>query len=150
MAFHRDIYWVGRQWAVTGFGLQAIDQRLKGAFDIESSKVWDEGLQTRMRSHAWVNAEDFDKALTTARQRFPEPAKKSVSLVESVLELIQQPVPGASSKRPLAPPPADEAGVQLVEATASVELPRPAPPPPLQLRVQGQLARFLPQWRVRR
>jgi len=42
MALHRDIYWVGRQWAVTGFGIQAIDQRLKGSFDIEMSRVWDE------------------------------------------------------------------------------------------------------------
>jgi len=23
MALHRDIYWVGRQWAVTGYGIQA-------------------------------------------------------------------------------------------------------------------------------
>ena len=44
MALHRDIFWIGRQWAVTGFGLQAIDQRLKGAFDIETTHVWDENL----------------------------------------------------------------------------------------------------------
>ena len=39
MALHRDIYWLGRQLAVTGFGLQAIDQRLKGAFDIEGANL---------------------------------------------------------------------------------------------------------------
>ena len=38
MALHRDIYWIGRQWAITGFGVQAIDQRLKGAFDIEDAR----------------------------------------------------------------------------------------------------------------
>jgi hypothetical protein len=27
MALHRDIYWVGRQWAVTGYGIQACDQK---------------------------------------------------------------------------------------------------------------------------
>ena len=60
MALHRDIYWVGRQWAVTGFGVQAVDQRLHGAFDIEASLVWEDDLPERMRTHAWVNSEDFD------------------------------------------------------------------------------------------
>ena len=42
MALHRDIFWVGRQWAVTGFGLQAVDQRLKGAFDVEGTRLWED------------------------------------------------------------------------------------------------------------
>jgi hypothetical protein len=156
MALHRDIYWVGRQWAVTGFGVQAVDQRLKGAFDIEASQVWDDGLAARMRGHAWINAQDFDKALTMARQRFPEPAKKSLPLVESVQELVQQPAP-SPSKEPL-PPPASDAGVQRAEPSMEPPRPKPAPtappptkpPPPFQLRMQGRLARFVPQWRVRR
>jgi len=184
MALHRDIYWVGRQWAVTGFGVQAVDQRLQGAFDIKSSQVWDEGLQARTRAHAWVNAEDFDKALVMARQRFPEPERKSLPLVESVLELIQQ--PGLGPSRQPMPPPCndflvdqvlgdqvsgdqvsgdevlddetlddetlvdDVVGLQLVETTASVERPQAELPPPLQFSMEGQLARFLPQWRVRR
>jgi hypothetical protein len=146
MALHRDIYWVGRQWAVTGFGVQAVDQRLKGAFDIESSKVWDDALPARMRGHAWVNGDDFDKALAMARQRFPEPARKSLPLVESVLQLMQQPAP---PQQPM-PLPADEARLQIAEAATPEELRKPVPPPPLQLRMQGQLARFVPQWRVRR
>jgi len=151
MALHRDIYWVGRQWAVTGFGMQAVDQRLQGAFDIESSGVWDDGLQARVRGHAWVNGEDFDKALMIARQRFPEPARKALPLVESVLELIQQPAL-VRLQQPTPPPPVDEAGLQLLETAAQAELPPPppAPPPLLQLRMQGRLARFVPQWRVRR
>jgi len=40
MALHRDIYWVGRQWAVTGYGMQAVDQKLQGKFDIEASRLW--------------------------------------------------------------------------------------------------------------
>ena len=36
MALHRDIFWVGRQWAVTGYGVQACDQKQKGQFDIEA------------------------------------------------------------------------------------------------------------------
>jgi hypothetical protein len=32
MALHRDIYWVGRQWAVTGAGIQAVDQKRRRGF----------------------------------------------------------------------------------------------------------------------
>ncbi len=138
MALHRDIYWVGRQWAVTGFGVQAVDQRLDGSFDIESSRLWDDGLEAHVRGHAWVNREDFDKALRLARQRFPEPGRKDLPLVESVLEMIREP----AHARPPPPSSADAASLQLA---------KPAVPPPLfQLRLQGQLARFVPQWRVRR
>ena len=63
MALHRDIYWVGRQWAVTGIGLQAVDQRLKGAFDIEIARLWEDELPQRMRALAWLNIDDFNKAL---------------------------------------------------------------------------------------
>ena len=44
MALHRDIYWVGRQWAVTGYGMQAVDPKLKGQFDIEAIRLWEDGL----------------------------------------------------------------------------------------------------------
>ena len=148
MALHRDIYWVGRQWAVTGFGVQAIDQRLKGAFDIESSELWEEGLQARMCGLPWVNAQDFDKALAMARRRFPQPAKQLLPLVQSVLDLTQQLPASGPSREPQ--PPSDGAGAQPVGWPGSAELPQPASPPPLQLRVQGKLARFIPQWRVRR
>ena len=66
MALHRDIYWVGRQWAVTGYGMQAVDQKLKGEFDIEASRLWDEGLPERMHAQKWFNAEDFGKGLAVA------------------------------------------------------------------------------------
>ncbi len=72
MGLHRDIYWVGRQWAVTGFGVQAIDQRLSGAFDIAAALLWDDDVSGRLRAQSWVNADDFDKALAIARKRFPE------------------------------------------------------------------------------
>ena len=146
MALHRDIYWVGRQWAVTGFGVQAIDQRLKGAFDIEASQVWDEGLHAHIRGEAWINADDFDKALTRARQRFPEPPTKSQPLVESVLELMQPPA-AVAAQQPT-PLREDKTRAQLSDRAAPAERPRAAPPQ-LQLRLQGRLARFVPQWRVR-
>jgi hypothetical protein len=100
MALHRDIYWVGRQWAVTGFGVQAVDQRLKGAFDVEVARLWDVDLPQRMRALAWLKADDFDKALNIARARFPEPPRKSLPLVESILELIP---PGGRSEAPKSP-----------------------------------------------
>jgi len=144
MPLHRDIFWVGRQWAVTGFGVQAIDQRLKGAFDIEASRLWEDDLTGRMHAQPWLNAADFDKALTVARTRFPEPPRKTLPLVDSVLELIQ-PAP-AQPPKPAAPSP--QAGAPVNEqAEAEPAEPRmPALPP---LHTEGRLARFLPQWRIR-
>ena len=142
MALHRDIFWVGRQWAVTGFGVQAIDQRLKGAFDIEASRLWEDDLTERMHAQPWLNAADFDKALAVARTHFPEPPRKTLPLVESVLELIQPlstepPKPATPSPRPCAAP----VGEQAATETAEPRMPS--------LHVEGQLARFLPQWRIR-
>ena len=103
MALHRDIYWVGRQWAVTGFGVQAVDQRLKGTFDIEIARLWEDGLQQRMRALAWLKADDFDKALDIARARHPEPPRKSLPLVESILEMIPPAGRGEVPKPPASP-----------------------------------------------
>jgi hypothetical protein len=144
MALHRDIFWVGRQWAVTGFGVQAIDQRLKGAFDIEVSRLWDDDLTERMHVHAWLNTADFDKALTVARTRFPAPPRKTLPLVDSVLELIQ---PASSElSKPVTP---------LLQTDPLPGEPVPVDPPKPQaaalpgLQAAGRLARFLPQWRIR-
>ena len=71
MVLHRDIYWVGRQWAVTGHGLQACDQKQKGKFDIEAARLWDDGLVETMHAKEWLNAADFDKGLEIARKRYP-------------------------------------------------------------------------------
>jgi hypothetical protein len=123
MALHRDIFWIGRQWAVTGSGIQAIDQRLRGVLDIEIARLWDEDFVQGRRAKPGLNVEDFDKALTIARTRFPkEPVTPAVAVQ-------------ALAPRVVEPPPAP---------------PSPAPPPPvLALRAQGRLARFLPQWRIR-
>jgi hypothetical protein len=145
MALHRDIYWVGRQWAVTGFGVQAIDQRLKGAFDIEVIRLWDDDLAERTRAHAWLNGADFDKALSVARTRFPEPPRKALPLVDRVLELIPpaSPEPAIPAPQPDADAPQNEPVlVAPCEPSAASAMPV--------LRAEGRLARFLPQWRVRR
>ncbi len=59
MALHRDIFWIGRQWAVTGHGMQLIDQRLEGAFDIEVARLWDDDLIESLRAKAWLKADGF-------------------------------------------------------------------------------------------
>ena len=94
MALHRDIFWIGRQWAVTGHGMQLIDQRLMGAFDIEVARLWDDDLIARLRAKEWLNAADFDKGLAVARTRHPQPQAGSTSV-------IAPPVPAIE---PIAPP----------------------------------------------
>ena len=145
MALHRDIFWIGRQWAVTGFGMQAVDQRLKGAFDVEAARLWEDNLSQRMRALAWLNIDDFNKALELARARFPAPPRKSLSLVESVLELIQPP-PAEPVK---APPPLAAKINSRPSEIAAIEAPKPDIPL-LAMRMERAPAKFLPQWRVKR
>ena len=177
MALHRDIFWVGRQWAVTGFGVQAVDQRLKGAFDIEVARLWDDDLPQRMRALAWLNADDFDKALRAARSRFPEPPRNTLPLVESVLELMSPAAsvpPTENVNENVEANPEVKPRIALLEADApSRESPQPAVmsrlpksaanvprepaavdaepslPKPLVLRIDRASAKFLPRWRVR-
>jgi hypothetical protein len=120
MALHRDIYWVGRQWAVTGYGMQAVDQKLKGQFDIEASRLWEDGLLERLQAEKWLNPEDFAKALAQARARYPEPPRQAA---------------------PLQP------GVARPQPSAAVEWPKPAPQM-FAMRVQGWPAKFVRPWRV--
>jgi hypothetical protein len=87
MALHRDIYWVGRQWAVTGHGMQAIDQRLQGKFDIAVSRLWENGLPESLQAEKWFNAEDFSKGLVLARARYPQPLGQAAAPQESVARL---------------------------------------------------------------
>jgi hypothetical protein len=78
MALHRDIHWIGRQWAVTGYGMQLIDQKLKGFFDIEAIRLWEDGLIEAMHAKEWLNRADFDKGLSIARTRY-SPAQGNVT-----------------------------------------------------------------------
>ncbi|MGY0573799.1 hypothetical protein ACTGJ9_024205 [Bradyrhizobium sp. RDM12] len=119
MALHSDIFWVGRQWAVTGAGIQAVDQRLRGVLDIEIARLWDDTHVQSRRAKPGVNVEDFDTAVAVARERFPGTPVSAPFLAQlKALGVIETPVgPGM---------------------------------PAMQLRMEGRLARFLPQWRVRR
>ena len=154
MALHRDIHWVGRQWAVTGFGIQAIDQRLKGGFDIEVSRLWDEIAVERTRALAWLNAVDFDKALEIARARHPEPAQKKLPLVESVLKMIQPAGAETAKVAPSSPLTVEPKTVEAKAVEAKESEPVAAAPPPQvdplpALRMERASAKFLQMWRVR-
>jgi hypothetical protein len=121
MALHRDIYWVGRQWAVTGYGIQACDQRQRGQFDIEASRLWQDGVLESLRAEPWLNREDFDKAVAAARKHYPEPARETAPVVENA--------PRAAPSPPVEPP-------------------RPVSEQ-FGLRIAGGSAKFLPLWRIR-
>jgi hypothetical protein len=121
MALHRDIYWVGKQWAVTGLGIQACDQKQKGKFDIEGSRLWEDGALESLRAEKWLNVEDFDKAIAVARKYYPEPPRKAAAASKSV-------------PRP--------------KEIAPVEPPRPLALT-FNMRIERAPARFLQQWRVR-
>jgi len=132
MALHRDIYWVGRQWAVTGYGLQAVDQKQKGKFDIEAPRLWEDGLLEGLRAESWLYLADFEKALAVARKRFPEPPRKAASYQERAAPLEEM-APG------------------LKETTPN-ESPKQPPRPVAQgfdMRIESWPAKFVRQWRIR-
>jgi hypothetical protein len=136
MALHRDIFWVGRQWAVTGYGVQAVDQKLKGQFDIEVSRLWEDGLADSLHRDGWLNREDFDKALSAARARYPEPPRKAAPLV-----------PPASSG-PATSPAQPEPSASRVMESVPAEPPKPAVQE-FAMRVRGWPAKFVRPWRAR-
>jgi hypothetical protein len=125
MALHRDIFWVGRQWAVTGHGIQACNQKQKGKFDVEASRLWEDGALDGIRAEAWLNVEDFEKALEVARKYYPEPPPKAVSPEPRVRELKQAP-----------------------NTEVRIEAPKPVAQK-FELRIEGWPAKFVRPWRIR-
>jgi hypothetical protein len=126
MALHRDIYWIGRQWAVTGYGMQAIDPRLKGQFDIEAIRLWEDGLSENLNAGGWLNSEDFAKALSVARARYPRPP-------------LELPEPSQESASSLTPG---------LNDGAPTEAPKPLVPR-FAMRIERWPAKFLRPWRAR-
>jgi hypothetical protein len=124
MALHRDIYWVGKQWAVTGLGIQACNQRQRGQFDIEACRLWEDGVQDAVRAEKWVNADDFDKAVTVARKYYPEP-------------------PGWT------PPPKKPAAPVELKPAPAPEPPAKVAAPKFDMCLEGLGAKLTPVWRIR-
>ena len=134
MALHRDIYWVGRQWAVTGYGVQACNQKQKAKFDIEASLLWEDGVLESIRAEAWLNIEDFEKALAVARERYPEPPRKTPPPRESVPGFKETALKVTRS---------NDAGLK----GSPVEAPKP-PAQTFDMRVNGWPAKFVRPWRI--
>jgi hypothetical protein len=130
MALHRDIYWVGRQWAVTGYGIQACNQKQKSKFDIEASRLWEDGALENLRAEAWLNQEDFDKALEVAREHFPEPSAEAAPVEQSIPQLN------------------DTEFSQSPDGALSAETPKPRLQA-FELHIEGWPARFVQPWRIR-
>jgi hypothetical protein len=160
MALHRDIFWIGRQWAVTGHGMQLIDQRLEGAFDIDVARLWDDDLIASLRGKTWLKAEDFDKGLAVARTRYPQPPAGSTSGVAPPAPAIEPVAPPLPAKpegpKSEAPKPERPAPVQSSRSTEPQALEGPLPvaaeppeqqSPDLQMKIDGG-ARFARPWRV--
>ena len=162
MALHRDIFWIGRQWAVTGHGMQLIDQRLEGAFDIEAARLWDDDLIESLRAKAWLKAEDFDKGLAIARTRHSQPSGAvppvPVTAQAPGPEPIAPPLPAAKPEapkfetlkpeRPAAVEPSRPAEPQVLESPPPVTVEPPKQESPgLQMKIDGG-ARFARPWRV--
>jgi hypothetical protein len=140
MALHRDIYWVGRQWAVTGSGIQACDQKQKGQFDIEASRLWEDGVLESVRAHKWLNIEDFEKAISVARKYYPEPPRKTPPPEVNAAHLID-----SDSKE-------NVPKESISKQSAPIELAKEPPQPALrkfELRIEGSKAKLLPVWRIR-
>jgi hypothetical protein len=160
MALHRDIFWIGRQWAVTGHGMQLIDQRLEGAFDIDVARLWDDDLIESLRAKAWLKAEDFDKGLAVARTRHPQSQAGSTSGIAPpapAIEPVAPPLPAAKleapkfeapkSERPAPVQPSPPADPQVLENPPVAIEPPKQESPELQMKIDGG-ARFARPWRV--
>jgi hypothetical protein len=138
MSLHRDIHWIGRQWAVTGHGMQLIDQKLKGFFDIEASQLWEEALIETMRAKEWLNGADFDKGLEVARKRFPRdgvaPSPQAETIV-SAPPVAPKVIPAAAAIAPIIPPSVVAPPIAPVEPLPQVHKPVVKPAEPMRLRI---------------
>jgi hypothetical protein len=141
MALHRDIYWVGKQWAVTGSGIQACNQKQKGKFDIEAARLWEDGVLESARALKWLNLEDFEKAVSIARKYYPEPPPK------------RPPAPDLAVSRLRDDGSQDIVGKEVVAKDSIPIKAAKEPPKPVvrEFDVQSKnlRAKFVPVWRIR-
>lgn len=129
MPLHRDIHWLGRQWAVTGHGIQLINQKQMGYYDVEIARLWGPRTIATMQSKAWINREDFDRALAIARARFADQAPRNLPPSAAVAAPVMPAdfVQPALKRAPIEPsvvPAIEELLARLKSNSA-----RPAPPP---------------------
>jgi len=141
MALHRDIFWIGRQWAVTGFGMQAINQKHDGRFDIPIERLWDDDLLDGVREQKWFNPDDFAKGLAIAQARHPKPPSKPAPSPLPVETPLQKDGTAAAVELPPHDTAAGNAAPEHVKAPTMM---------PYQLNIIGHPARLLRVWRAQR
>src|SRR6201988_713397 len=152
MALHRDIFWIGRQWAVTGFGMQAINQKHGGEFDIPIERLWDDDLLDAVCGQKWFNADAFNKGLAVPRT----PCPHSLPRPAPPKPLKAPPQASATTAAPagVAPPliPAIDDAPAIAPAVVAPEPVKPEKPvPPLtRMSLLGHPAKLLRVWRVQR
>jgi hypothetical protein len=150
MALHRDIFWVGKQWAVTGYGMQAVDQKQKSKFDIEASRVWEDDLLDILSDQRWFNAEDFNAGLVVARAKYPEtPARKKAKESARVAVAPAKAEPRVAAK---AEAKAEPFTGGTTNATLNVKAkaePKKRPVAQFNIRAERWPAKFTRMWRVR-
>jgi hypothetical protein len=152
MALHREIYWVGKQWAVTGYGVQACNQKQRGKFDIEGSRLWEDGLLESLRAEKWLNAEDLDKALDVARKYYPEPPRKAASSKAKAkaagsTDSVSQGSVSIDVAPKLSAAKASSALIELPKVLA--KQPPELPAQKFNMRIKGWPAKLVPVWRIR-
>jgi hypothetical protein len=163
MALHRDIFWIGRQWAVTGFGMQAINQKHGGEFDIPIERLWDDDLHDAVCQQKWFNPDDFNKGLAVARARYPQslarPApptqvKTSPSKPAQPQPVKTLPQTSATIATPAVAPPVIPAvdAPAIVPALVAPEPVKPEKPVPpfTRMSLLGHPAKLLRVWRAQR
>ena len=128
MPLHRDIHWIGRQWAVTGHGMQLIDQKLQGFFDVEVARLWDDVLIESVHAKEWLNRADFDKGLAIARARHPQPPGAETLPQAAPLPAIKPVAPIAEVAKPIAPKPETPRAETPKAETPKLEKPNPIEP----------------------
>jgi hypothetical protein len=71
-ALSEPIYWTGKEWAVTSFGVEARD----GTYPIAKERIWENenvhGWVRQIAEKEWRDVDDFAEALRIARKRWPE------------------------------------------------------------------------------
>ena len=151
MALHRDIFWIGRQWAVTGSGMQAINQKHGGEFDIPIERLWDDDLHDAVCQQKWFNPDDFNKGLAVARARYPQSLARSAP--PQPVKTLPQTSARTSEPAAVAPPviPAVDAPA-IVPALVAPEPVKPEKPVPpfTRMSLLGHPAKLLRVWRAQR
>jgi hypothetical protein len=143
---------------VTGYGIQACDQKQKSKFDIEASRLWEDGVLEGVRALKWLNGEDFDRAVEVARKHFPEPPRKAMQPEKAVPRK-------AAPKKTVVPEESavpEKSGLPeqkvlglmetVLKETSVTGIAAEQPKPVAQrfaMRIESWPAKFVPQWRVR-